>query len=275
MGRLRATPAAAHADTTADPRFVAALARGLSILQCFGHDERWLGHGELALRSGLPASTVSRLTFTLVQLGYLHHRPEAGTYALSPAVLGLGFKVLGTFEIGRLARPLMQRLSDTCRAAVSLGVRHELSMVYVAHCRSAARLSLGLDVGTRLPLATTAMGRAYLCAVLPAEREALCERLKSNQRGAWPTMRRGIEAAQRQFAAHGFVTSEGEWETDIAAAGAPLEIGDNRAPLSLTVGGPAAHLRGDFLHQQVGPLLVQATHDIAQTIRAAGWDDDG
>lgn len=274
MGRLRTRPAGTpHAQPQADARFVAALARGLSVLQCFRHDERWLGHGELTQRCGLPASTVSRLTFTLVQLGYLRHRPEAGTYALSPALLGLGFKVLGTFEIGKLARPVMQRLSDTCRAAVSLGVRHELSMVYVAHCRSSARLSLGLDVGTRLPLASTAMGRAYLCAVLPAERDALCGRMKAADTKGWPVLRRGLETALRQYAAEHFVTSEGEWETDIAAAGAPLDIGDNRAPLSLTVGGPSAHLRGDFLHQTVGPQLVQAAHEITATIRAAQWDE--
>lgn len=274
MGRPRTAPVpAADADPVRDARFVEALARGLGVLQCFRHDERWLTHGELTRRCGLPPSTVSRLTYTLVQLGYLRHRPADGTYALSSALLGLGFKVLGTFEIGKLARPAMQRLSDTCRAAVSLGVRHELSMVYVAHCRSTARLSLGLDVGTRLPLASTAMGRAYLCAVLPAERDALCERLRAADAKAWPALQRGLKTARQQWQAQGFVTSEGEWETDIAAAGVALDIGDNRAPLSLTVGGPATHLKGEFLHQTVGPLLVQAAQQISATIRAAPWDD--
>ena len=106
MGRQRhhASPGPEQADASQDRRFVTALARGLSLLRCFGPTDRWLAHQELARRSGLPQATVSRLTFTLNSLGYLRHRASTGEYALSPAVLSLGFSVLSNFEVGRLAR---------------------------------------------------------------------------------------------------------------------------------------------------------------------------
>ena len=93
MGRLRHT--AALPDPREDRRFITALARGLALLRCFHPRDRWLPHQELVRRTGLPTATVSRLTFTLVSLGYLRHRVEAGEYALSPAVLALGFRALG------------------------------------------------------------------------------------------------------------------------------------------------------------------------------------
>ena len=108
MGRKRSQPGGAEgmaSDPADDRRFVAALARGLGLLRCFRPQDRWLAHQELARRSGLPQATVSRLTFTLVSLGYLRHRAERGEYALAPAVLALGFSVLTNFEIGRIARP--------------------------------------------------------------------------------------------------------------------------------------------------------------------------
>ena len=52
-----------------DYRFMTALARGLSVLRAFGPDNRPLGNAEIAERVGLPKPTVSRITFTLSELG--------------------------------------------------------------------------------------------------------------------------------------------------------------------------------------------------------------
>lgn len=272
MSRHRATTAPDESPAQ-DPRFVTALARGLALLRAFQPQDRWISHRELVRRTALPAATISRLSFTLVGLGYLRHRPESGEYALSPAVLGLGFSMLGNFDIGRIARPFMQALADACQAAVSLGVRHGLTMIYVAHCRSPARLTLGLDVGARLPLATTAMGRAVLCALPAHEQAALLRDIEAADAADYRRTAQRLDQARVQFAQHGFVTSESEWESGISAAGVPLDVGDGRTPLSLTVGGPSQRLGSEFLHRFVGPHLLQASREIVAAIHAADWDD--
>lgn len=272
MSRLRATTSPGESPAQ-DPRFVTALARGLALLRAFHPQERWVSHRELVRRTALPAATISRLSFTLVGLGYLQHRPERGEYALGPAVLGLGFSMLGNFDIGRIARPYMQMLADACQAAVSLGARHELAMIYVAHCRSPARLTLGLDVGARLPLARTAMGRAVLCALPAHEQTVLLRGIESGSAADWEHVAQRLARAQVQFAQHGFVTSESEWEPGISAAGVPLDVGDGRAPFGLTVGGPSQRLASDFLHRFVGPQLLQTAREIVAAIHAADWKD--
>jgi DNA-binding IclR family transcriptional regulator len=264
-----------------DRRFVTALARGLEVLRCFRPADRWLAHQEIARRTGLPQATVSRLTFTLTALGYLRHRGTRGEYALAPGVLALGFSMLNNFDIGRIARPHMQALADLAQAAVSLGVRRSLTMVYVAHCRSAAPLTLGLDVGTQLPLATTAMGRALYVALQPPEQARLLADLEAEARrtqrasasSAWPLQRQGLERAQLQQRQLGYVTSEAEWEVDISAVGVAVDLGDGREPLSLTVGGPAARLQGRRLSDEIAPALTRTAHAIRDTIQAGGWTD--
>ena len=253
-----------------DPRFVTALARGLDLLRCFGPHDRWLAHQEIARRTRLPKATVSRLAFTLVRLGYLEHRAGGGQYALTPRVLSLGFNALSNYDIGRTARPFMQALAEHAQAAISLGIRHDLSMVYVAHCRGAARLTLGLDVGARLPIAVTAMGRALLCQVSEHERAAICRRLQQAEPHHWDRYRAGIARALSQYRERGFVTSEGEWESDISAAGVALDIGDGREPLALNCGGPSTRLFGPFLHDDLGPRLVRLAQDITNAIRTPG-----
>lgn len=274
MGRQRRLPAsAADPDPRTDRRFVTALARGLELLRCFRPKDRWLPHQELVRRSGMPPATVSRLSFTLVALGYLRHRPVTGEYALSPAVLALGFSVLTNFEVGRIARPHMEQLAEHTQAAISLGVRHDTSMVYVAHCRSTARLILGLDVGTRIPLANTAMGRALWCASTPGMRELIARRLEAADPAAWPRLQAGLQRAEREWAERGYVRSESEWETEIAAIGVGIDLGDGREPLALTVGGPAARLRGPLLHDDFAPALLRTARAMVEDIQAANWTD--
>jgi len=275
VGRKRAvdlTPAAV-ADASEDRRFITALARGLELLRCFKPQDRWLAHQELARRTGLPHATVSRLSFTLTSLGYLRHRPASGEYALSPAVLSLGFSVLSNFEIGRIARPLMERLAERTQSAVSLGVRHDSSMVYVAHCRSTARLILGLDVGTRLPLAETAMGRALWCGATPGLRALIGARLASQDAAGWPQRQAGLQRAEQEYAQRGYARSESEWESEIAAIGVAIDIGDGRDPLSLTIGGPAARLQGELLHEEFAPALIETGRAIVAALQAGDWVD--
>lgn len=278
MGRQRQKPTQSVAeplDSTQDRRFVAALARGLEVLRCFTPRDHWLAHHELARRTGLAPATVSRLTFTLTQLGYLLHRPATGEYAISPAVLALGFSALSHFDLARIARPWMDDLAEATQSAVSLGVRHGTTMVYVAHCRSTARLSLGLDVGTRLPLAETAMGRAWWCSASQPWRDRVAQLLAAEQPERWSSRQSRLRQMQDQMARRGYVTSEGEWESDIAAIGAGIDPGDGREPLALTVGGPATRLQGTLLHDTFGPLLVRTCAAIAEAVRSGQWRTPG
>ena len=63
---------------TASPDFITALARGLDVLRCFRSEPKTLGNQELARLTGLPKPTISRITFTLTELGYLRYLAESG-----------------------------------------------------------------------------------------------------------------------------------------------------------------------------------------------------
>lgn len=265
MGRTAKRVRVTREDVEEDRRFVTALARGLDVLRCFGPEERWLPNQEIARRTGLPKATVSRITFTLTSLGYLDHSPEREMYAVGLPVVGLGFRVLTHFDIGRAARPFMQGLADQVRGAVSLGVRHGTEVIYVAHCRSASPLTLGLDVGARLPLAQSAMGRAVIFGLEASVREQVLECVrKSSPENAWDGLREELAEAAADFARRGFVTTAPEAEIGVVAV--PLHIGDGREPLALNCGGPASAFSQDRLLKEVGPLLVRAARSVGATL---------
>jgi DNA-binding IclR family transcriptional regulator len=245
-----------------DRRHVTALARGLSVLQCFRFGERWVTHHEITRRTQLPKATVSRLAFTLVQLGFLVHNPLKGEYALSAGGLTLGLKVLSTMEIAQVARPVLDDLAEHSQAAVSLGIRHQFEMVYLAHTRGPARLTLGLDIGARIPLHSTSMGRALICALQPMARERIYISLAKELGRTWPATLSALERSMEQHQQFGFTTSIGEWDSDISAVGAAVDLGNGREPYSVNIGGPISRLTPELLIKDLGPRLVEATRRI-------------
>ena len=174
-----------------------ALSRGLDVLSCFRSGSRLLGNQDISERCRLPKSTVSRLTYTLTKLGYLHYVKESGKYRLGTATLALGSAVLGRFEVRDLARPLMQELADATGTSVALGARQRLSMVCVEVCKGNAVLSLNMEVGMRLPLAISAIGRAYLAVCSDSERADLLDQIKELDHLAWPAHQAGHRQVAR------------------------------------------------------------------------------
>ena len=66
-----------------DRQFANTLERGLRVLATFSGTQRELGNREIAEATSLPRPTVSRLTHTLVELGYLRRCPDSMRFELS------------------------------------------------------------------------------------------------------------------------------------------------------------------------------------------------
>lgn len=241
-----------------------ALARGLEVLGCFRSRDKALSNQALATRCGLPKSTISRLTYTLTRLGYLEHDADSGLYRLGSATLSLGSTMLSRMEVRHRARPLMQRLADETQTMVSLGARDRLNMIYVENCRSDAAMYLGLDVGSRLPLATTAMGRAYLLACSDSVRQDLLSRIREASPADWPAIEAGLAAAMDNDRIHGVCCSFGDWHADVNAIALAFVPHGSRTLVSLNCGGPATHLSREYLLERVRPRLMAVVRAMQQ-----------
>ena len=257
-------------DSSKDRQFVTALARGLEVLRCFKPNDRHLGNQDIAVRTGLPKPTVSRLTYTLTRMGYLYHDEKLGKYQLGSGVLSLGFSFLTNMDVLKIARPLMQQLADYSHTVVSVGSRDRLGMVYLDGRHSVdATVSLRREPGTMVPIATTAMGRALLCGLPEAEREKLMDNIRQRDPSQWPKHKAGIEQALRDYHEHGFCMSTGDWRSDVNAVGVPmLPIAGSRL-LTFNCAAPSFLLRQHMLEDDIGPRLINLVRTIEA--EAAGY----
>lgn len=244
-----------------DRLFVTALARGLELLRCFSPGERHLGVAELSRRTGIPKPSVSRLAGTLTKLGYLNFLPSLGKYSLGSGVLSLGYAMLSNISVRQFAHPLMQELAEYSQASVSIGICDRLSMVYIETVRSNAPIGIRRGIGSRLPLALTAIGRAYLAGLPKAEQDSLTHQLFLRDEKNWPQLHAGIEQGLRDYAERGFCLSIGEWERDVSAVGVPFMDAEGRA-MAFSCGGAAFLLTRDRLEHDIGPRLVSLVQHI-------------
>ncbi|MEM8840284.1 MAG: IclR family transcriptional regulator [Pseudomonadota bacterium] len=247
-----------------DRQFVTALARGLEILRSYGPGDAVLTTQEIAARTGLPKPTVSRLTYTLTELGYLIASPSAGTYRLGPGVLALGYAMLAGIELRERARPLMVELARRAEITVALGARDRLSVVYLEVARGSQTIALSRTVGARLPIQSTAMGRAILASLPDAERDYLLRALQDRAPAELPATKRGIDDARRSIAERGFCTSFGDWLPDVNAVAAPVRSLDGGDVYSINAGGPSFLVSDTLLCDEIGPRLAE----IAQVLGA-------
>jgi DNA-binding IclR family transcriptional regulator len=245
-----------------DRKFVVALARGLEVLRAFRVRDGFLGNNEIAERTGLPRPTVTRLTYTLCELGYLMQVPRLNKYQLAPSAITLGYSALANLGIRQVARPLMQKVAEELAAPVALGVLDRNRALYVDIARGSSAFTVQLDVGARIPLAKTAMGWALIAVMGEAQREETYASLAERHPDEWPVLRRRIEAAIADYPEKGFVSSPGTWRSDIHAVGVALRTADDSGIYAFNCGGPPHQFTLEKMDTVFGPAIVRLVRDI-------------
>ena len=256
-----------------DRRFVTALSRGLEILRCFKAADPVLTNQEIAERTNLPRPTISRLTHTLKELGYLHCSPRTGAYSLGPGVLALGYAAIAGLEIRERARPFMEELADHANATVALGARDRLAVVYLEVRRGEQAFTLSRNVGSRLPLGTTSMGRAILAALPEGERNYVLRALKESEPETYRKVEKGVRQAVQDLRTRGFCVSFGDWLPDVNAVAAPIASLDGERLYSLNIGGPSFLVPKELLLEELGPRLAEIARTLSAPIPGAGRAD--
>lgn len=251
-----------------DYRFMTALARGLSVLRAFGPGNEPLGNAEIAERVGLSKPTVSRITFTLTELGYLNYIEASGRYRLGIGVLNLGYDVMAQLEIRDIARPFMQELADYADASIYLGMPDGHELVYIEACRSPASMTIRLGVGSRIPIPSTSMGRAYLAALPEDDRTALMERIGKKYGKDWPAIKKATTRAVKLAHERGFATSIGEWISEANSAACVIRRADGHPAFAVNIGGLASIITAERLERDLGPRIVGVARQIEHSAQA-------
>lgn len=238
-----------------DRKFITALARGLEVLRAFQSQVGSMSNKEIAALTNIPKPSITRLTYTLTEMGYLLQNKDDGKYELSAGVLSLGYPLLSGLRIRHLAHDHMVELANSGGCTVALASRDRMSMVYVDECCGNSSTTLRLDVGARIEIARSAVGRAWLAGLREEERQEMFVQMQSAYLEEWPELKARAQDAIEQIRERGFCLVDQEWRKDTRTVSIPLVSPDGRTVMTLSCGGPTFAVSVALLEQELGPRL--------------------
>ena len=238
-----------------DRQFVTALGRGLTLLAAFEQYER-LSHQQLCQMTTLPKATITRLIHTLITLGFLR-MTEHGQYQLGSSAVRLSATAWSRHDIVTAAEPLLRQFASENEVSVNLATEVEGEMRYHACCRSPARLSVNLQVGSAVPVDRTAIGRAFYAASSPARQAVIISNLKENLSAEeYHHAQTALASAAGHYAEHGYTVSDGEFSTDIlAVAVGVFDVATGQYAYSLNASVPSANWESEEYAAMIVPKL--------------------
>jgi DNA-binding IclR family transcriptional regulator len=140
--------------------------RALGILDAFDSTAPRLSLSEIAQRSGTPLATAHRLLAELTDWGALVRRPD-GRYEVGRKLWDLGLLAPVQLELRQVAAPFLLDLHTTIRDTVHLAVRDGSYALYVERISGRESVPIVSQVGSRLPLHATGVGKVLLAAAPP------------------------------------------------------------------------------------------------------------
>ncbi|QEZ44927.1 IclR family transcriptional regulator [Cupriavidus oxalaticus] len=200
------------------------LERGIAVLRVFRAGSSVLGNSEIAERTGLSRSTVSRLTQSLIETGMLEYIPQFRAYRLGVPVLSMAHAMRDSSQVLQVATPLMVALAMRHKINVGLAAADADEMVYLESFRYNRRQSLRTVVsGQRIPMALTSLGRAHLATLAPEAFNAMMASMaEKHRRRGWSELRREIEAAVSSVHEKGYCVAS--WQPQVVAMATPMRF---------------------------------------------------
>ena len=238
-----------------DRQFVTALGRGLSLLAAFEHDDK-LTHQQLCQMTALPKATITRLIHTLTTLGFLRVT-EHGQYQLGSSAVRLSATAWSRHDMVAAAEPLLRQFASENEVSVNLATEVEGEMRYHACCRSPARLSVNLQVGSAVPVARTAIGRAFYAASAQTRQAVIISNLQEQlSTEDYNHAQTALASAAEHYEEYGYTVSDGEFSTDIlAVAVGVFDVATGQYTYSLNASVPSANWEADDYAAMIVPKL--------------------
>lgn len=247
-----------------DRKFVEALSRGLRILSAFDKMPGPLGNQDIAAITNLPKPTVSRMTYTLTQLGYLAYSERNEKYELGATNLTLGHAYTANLRIRQIAKPHMIELAKEFKVNIGLATNVQHEMIFVDYCRGDQLKSVLVDVGSKLPMGKSAIGRSFLAVLPNQKREEILPELAKIHGDEWPALEKSIQDSLETYRNYGFTKSFGEWDRNINTVAVPLKLSENKI-FCISCGGPNYVISTETLLNVIGARLSHVARDIMKS----------
>lgn len=234
-------------------RRIESVQRAIAVLEVLAHAGPELGTNELARRTGINASTVSRLLATLDEGHLVARQPDTGRYRLGVGVMALAGAARQSFDLRSIAHPLLEELAELTGETISLSIPSRRDVITVDFVQSGHSVRSVAEIGRNSIAHATAVGKVNLAwgGELPdgqlrsytdrtiVDRDTLATHLTEVRERGWATASR-------------------EREVDLNAVAVPVHGRIGHLVAIFGVQGPALRFTDEAMSAAIEPMLERA-----------------
>jgi DNA-binding IclR family transcriptional regulator len=222
-----------------DRMHVKQAANVLELLEYFSRRRRAATLAEISDDLGWPRSSTFNLVGTLAEKGFLYEPRIRGGYYPTPRWLTLSQTISDAEPLPDRALDLAAEIAEESGETTAIAAPAGVHAIFIHVVESSQAIRYFTQVGDRIPLYASSVGRALLTQYSADERQALYRRIQFERfSDTTLTSIDALEAELRRAAERGYHQSNAEYQTDLAGVSLPLPIGMRR--LSIVVAGPVS-----------------------------------
>jgi IclR family acetate operon transcriptional repressor len=246
--------------------YVLSLEKGLKILAALAAAGEGIGLSDLSRRLGLNKSTVYRMLTTLKAYGYVDQEPTTGKYILGLKILELSGSLLDRLDVRAVAHPYLKELAARSQEVAHMVVKDGDEAVYIDKVEGNRTIRMYSQIGRRVALHSTAVGKAILAFLPPEEVEKIIARRDLPRfTSRTITTMAALQAELARVRERGYSIDDGENEEGIRCVGAPIFDYRGQVVAALSISGPTLHVTLERV-PELGRLVRQAGGEISRRL---------
>lgn len=235
---------------------VQSLAKALQIIDFMGAHKKPVSLKEISEQMGWPKSTIHGLLATLRDYNFVSQSAVDGKYILGIRLFELGNALMASWDISRAAHPLMVQLNSRFGETVHLATEEKGEVLYLEKIDSNHLLRIVSQVGARLPMHCTGVGKVLLAYRTPKEiRQIIQAHPLESYTSKTITNPLTLEKELERIRERGFAYDEGEIMDSLRCVAAPIFSSDGSVSYSLSVSGLDSNIGNERLETITKALL--------------------
>ena len=243
---------------------IQSVSHAMDILESFTKTEDELGVTELSKRLGLHKNNVFRLLATLEHRHYIEQNKETENYRLGPKTLQISATFIEQRECRRQARPILESLMAATGETTVVAVLRANKVIFMDSVETDKTVRAISRIGAMLPACCTAVGKAQLALMTPAEIERVYpdQDIPSLTEKSIKT-RDALLAAVKTVQEKGYAFEDEECDLEVRSAAVAVWDFSNKVIAAVGIVAPASRLtdakilQGDVIRQlkEAGEML--------------------
>ncbi|RLL43867.1 IclR family transcriptional regulator [Oceanobacillus piezotolerans] len=243
--------------------------RALKILDIFDERDRELSITEISRRMNLHKSTVHSLLKTLQVHRYISQNEENEKYRLGLKLFERGNMVANNFDLRKVARKHLERLSATTNLTVHLVILDGQEGVYIDKVEGSGVTVVYSRIGRRVPIHTSAVGKSIISTKTDKELDQFLKNYQyTKQTPKSISSKEELLAEVNHVRTAGYSMDNEENELGIVCIAVPIKDYTGKAIAGISMSMPATKLTEEIKEYYVS-ILKEYSNSISQEL---GYD---